>query len=146
MPAGIPRATRELTVSFRYGDLDETRSVLEAHAGRVACLVLEAVTAVEPPAGYFAGLRRLCDEHGVLLVIDEMITGFRLGLAGAQNLYDIRPDLSTFGKAMGNGYAVSALVGRREYMRLGGMDRDAAGPRRTAGRAGPRRSGRRRGR
>jgi glutamate-1-semialdehyde 2,1-aminomutase len=122
MPAGIPAAIQALTVSFGYGDLEETRELFEAHQGQVACIVMEAATTSEPAPDYFAGLRRLCDEHGVLLILDEMITGFRWALGGAQGMYDLDPDLSTFGKAMGNGYAVSALVGRREYMRLGGMD------------------------
>jgi glutamate-1-semialdehyde 2,1-aminomutase len=124
MPAGIPEATRAMTVTFAYGDLHGTRELFETHSGRIACVVLEAATTTEPTPGYFAGLRRLCDEHGVLLVLDEMITGFRWAFGGVQDLYDIDPDLSTFGKAMGNGFAVSALAGRREYMRLGGMDHD----------------------
>ncbi len=124
MAAGIPAAIRELTVTFAYGDLEDTRRVLEEHSGRVACLFLEGVTSAEPAPGYFQGLRRLCDEHGVLLVVDEMINGFRLALGGTQEVFGIEPDLSTFGKAMGNGFAISALAGRREYMRLGGMDHD----------------------
>lgn len=124
MPAGIPAAIRALTVIFPYGDLVRTEQLFTEHSGQIACLILEAATAVEPPAGYFAGLRRLCDEHGVLLILDEMITGFRWSLGGAQEVYRIDPDLATFGKGMGNGYAVSALVGRREHMRLGGMDHD----------------------
>jgi glutamate-1-semialdehyde 2,1-aminomutase len=122
MPAGIPKSTRSLTLTFRYGDLEGTRELFETYAGQIACIVLEAATATEPPAGYFDGLRRLCDEHGVLLVLDEMITGFRWSLGGAQEVYGIEPDLSAFGKALGNGFAVSALAGRREYMKLGGMD------------------------
>lgn len=124
MPGGIPEAVRAMTLTFGYGDLDDTRRLFEEHAGRIACIVLEPATTTQPPPGYFAGLRRLCDAHGVLLVLDEMITGFRLALGGVQNVLDIDPDLSTFGKAMGNGYAVSALAGRREHMRLGGMDHD----------------------
>jgi glutamate-1-semialdehyde 2,1-aminomutase len=122
MPAGVPLSTRAMTLTFRYGDLDGTRQLLETYPGRIACVLLEPATTVEPPPDYFSGLRRLCDEHGVLLVLDEMITGFRLALGGCQDRYGIDPDLSTFGKAMGNGYAVSALVGRQEYMHLGGMD------------------------
>jgi glutamate-1-semialdehyde 2,1-aminomutase len=124
MPAGIPAATRALTLTFGYGDLDGIRDLLQAHPGQIACLVLEATTTTEPCPGFFTGMRRLCDEHGVLLILDEMITGFRWALGGAQEMYDLEPDLSTFGKAMGNGSAVSALVGRREYMRLGGLDHD----------------------
>lgn len=121
MPAGIPAATTDLTVGFPYGDLDAVADVLERHAGRIACLVLEAATAVEPPPGYLQGLRALADLHGCVLVLDEMITGFRWSEAGAQGVYGVTPDLSTFGKALGNGFAVSALAGRRDLMELGGL-------------------------
>jgi glutamate-1-semialdehyde 2,1-aminomutase len=124
MPAGIPQATRDLTVTFGYDDLDGVRALFEAHPGRIAAVVLEAMTTTEPSPGYFPGLRRLCDEHGVLLILDEMITGFRFALGGVQQRMGVEPDLSTFGKAMGNGFAVSALAGRREYMRLGGSEHD----------------------
>jgi glutamate-1-semialdehyde 2,1-aminomutase len=124
MNAGIPRAVRDMTLTFGYGDLDGVRALLEAHHGQIACLFLEGVTQTEPDPQWFPGLRRLCDDHGTLLVVDEMINGFRLALGGAQEIHPVRPDLSTFGKAMGNGFAVSALLGRRELMRLGGMDHD----------------------
>lgn len=126
MPAGVPAATRRLTVSFTYNDLSSLAEVFAAHPGGVAAVVLEAET-VEPPApGFFAGLRELCDRHGALLVLDEVITGFRWHERGAQYVYGIEPDLATFGKALANGFPVSALVGRREVMRLGGFadDRD----------------------
>ena len=122
MPAGIPKAIRSQTLTFAYGDLDGTRNLLESYPDQIACILLEGATTTEPPAGYFDGLRRLCDEHGVLLVLDEMITGFRWSVGGAQEVYGIEPDLSAFGKALGNGFAVSALAGRREYMRRGGID------------------------
>ncbi|KFZ82947.1 glutamate-1-semialdehyde 2,1-aminomutase [Amycolatopsis sp. MJM2582] len=118
MPAGIPDETTALTVSFPYGDLAATEEVLRTE--EVACLVLEAATQQEPPDGYLAGLRELCDRYGTLLVFDEMITGFRWSASGAQGLYGVTPDLSTFGKALGNGFGVSALAGKREYMELGG--------------------------
>ncbi|MGH3938154.1 MAG: glutamate-1-semialdehyde 2,1-aminomutase [Pseudonocardiaceae bacterium] len=121
MSAGIPEPIAELTVSFPYGDLDATDEVLRRHHGQVACLILEAATQHEPPPGYLAGLRELADKHGCLLVFDEMITGFRWSEAGAQGLYGVVPDLSTFGKALGNGFAVSALAGRREVMERGGL-------------------------
>jgi glutamate-1-semialdehyde 2,1-aminomutase len=118
LSAGIPAQD---TVRFPYGDLDALRGVLERHEGRVACLVLEAATQTEPPPGYLRGVRELADRHGCLMVLDEMITGLRWSPAGAQGLYGVVPDLSTFGKALGNGFAVSALAGRREVMELGGI-------------------------
>lgn len=124
MAAGIPRPVADLTVSFPYGDLDSTDALLRRHAGQVACLVLEAATRKDPPPGYLAGLRDLAHRHGCLLVFDEMITGFRWSEAGAQGLYGIVPDLSTFGKALGNGFAVSALAGRRDLMERGGWHHD----------------------
>ncbi len=121
MSAGIPGQVAGLTVSFPYGDLDATEELLRHHDGQVACLLLEAATQHDPPPGYLAGLRDLADRHGCLLVFDEMITGFRWSEAGAQGLYSVVPDLSTFGKALGNGFAVSALTGRRDVMQLGGL-------------------------
>ncbi|MQA14192.1 MAG: glutamate-1-semialdehyde 2,1-aminomutase [Pseudonocardiaceae bacterium] len=121
MSAGIPEQVADLTVSFPYGDLDATEELLRLHEGRVACLILEAATEHDPPPGYLAGLRDLVHRHGSLLVFDEMITGFRWSEAGAQGVYGVAPDLSTFGKALGNGFAVSALAGRRELMERGGL-------------------------
>ncbi|MEU3748056.1 MULTISPECIES: glutamate-1-semialdehyde 2,1-aminomutase [Streptomyces] len=121
MSAGIPAATGELTVAFPYGDLAATEQLLSRYEGEVACLILEPATHTEPPPGYLAGLRELADRHGCVLVFDEMITGFRWSEAGAQGLYGVVPDLSTFGKALGNGFAVSALAGRRELMEWGGL-------------------------
>jgi glutamate-1-semialdehyde 2,1-aminomutase len=119
MPAGIPSDTTDLTVTFPYGDLAAVEELFAEHD--IACLVLEAATQTDPPAGYLAGLRDLCTRHGVVLVFDEMITGFRWSEAGAQGVYGVTPDLSTFGKAIGNGFAVSALAGRRDLMELGGL-------------------------
>ncbi|MFF8840201.1 glutamate-1-semialdehyde 2,1-aminomutase [Streptomyces sp. NPDC015130] len=121
MSAGIPDGTNELTLSFPYGDLAATEELLGRYADEVACLVLEPATHTEPPPGYLAGLRELADRHGCVLVFDEMITGFRWSEAGAQGLYGVVPDLSTFGKALGNGFAVSALAGRRDLMEWGGL-------------------------
>ena len=124
MRAGIPAAIQALTVTFRYNDLESVRALFAAHPSRVACCVLEAATSVEPAEGFLAGLKALCEEHGALLVFDEMITGFRWHNSGAQGLYGVTPDLSTFGKALANGFSLSALLGRRDVMRLGGLDHD----------------------
>ncbi|GAB2936864.1 glutamate-1-semialdehyde 2,1-aminomutase [Rhodococcus aerolatus] len=124
MPGGVPQEARGLTTGFAYDDLGSLRTAL---AGRdVACVVMEAATAtLEPSPGYLAGVRALCDETGTLLVLDEMITGFRWSERGAQHVHDVVPDLSCWGKAMGNGFPVSALVGRREVMERGGLGTDA---------------------
>lgn len=100
MPGGIPAAVREMTVGFAHDDLGSLRAVLAA--GDVACVVMEAATALlEPSPGYLAGVRALCTEHGALMVLDEMITGFRWSARGAQHVYDVVPDLSTWGKGDG---------------------------------------------
>jgi glutamate-1-semialdehyde 2,1-aminomutase len=125
MPAGVPAAISDLTLKFSYNDLADVTRLLEAHPGQVAAVIMEAET-VEPPApGYFEALRRLCDAHGTLLILDEMITGFRWHERGAQHVHGIEPDLSTFGKGLANGFPLSALTGRREVMRLGGYVADA---------------------
>lgn len=122
MSAGVPTAIRDLTVGFRYGDIQSLRAVFEALPGRIAAVVMEAATATsEPPPGYLHAVRRLCDNHASVLVFDEMITGFRWAAGGAQSVYGVVPDLSTWGKAMGNGFPLSALAGRRELMELGGL-------------------------
>ncbi|WP_405057705.1 glutamate-1-semialdehyde 2,1-aminomutase [Kribbella sp. NBC_01505] len=121
MAAGIPDAIGDLTVGFPYGDLAATEEMFVRYPGEIACLVLEPATQQDPPPGYLEGLRDLAHRFGALLIFDEMITGFRFADGGAQGLYGVTPDLSTFGKALANGFAVSALAGRREYMERGGL-------------------------
>ncbi|WP_405952012.1 glutamate-1-semialdehyde 2,1-aminomutase [Streptomyces prunicolor] len=121
MSAGIPSTTTDLIASFPYGDLAATEEMLTRYPDEIACLILEPATHTEPPPGYLAGLRELADRYGCVLIFDEMITGFRWSEAGAQGLYGVVPDLSTFGKALGNGFAVSALAGRRDLMERGGL-------------------------
>jgi glutamate-1-semialdehyde 2,1-aminomutase len=123
MAGGIPVTSRRATVRFRYNDLESLSSLLAAND--IACVILEAATATaEPQPGFLEGVRTLCDRHGALLVFDEMITGFRWSAHGAQEVYGVRPDLSCWGKAMGNGFPVSALAGKREFMELGGLRTD----------------------
>lgn len=122
---GVPEAVRSLVRTFGYNDLDDLRTLLEAEEGRIACVVLEAASALaEPAPGYLEGVRTLCDRHGVVLVFDETITGFRWAAGGAQSVYGVTPDLSTWGKAMGNGFPISALAGKRDLMELGGLGTD----------------------
>jgi glutamate-1-semialdehyde 2,1-aminomutase len=124
MAAGIPDAVARLTLTFRYNDLASAEALFSAHPGQIAALILEPAKDVEPAPGYLAGLRDLCHRNGALLIFDEIITGFRWPQCTAQRHYGVSADLSTFGKALGNGFAVSALVGRREIMQLGGFDHD----------------------
>ena len=124
MPAGIPEAVRKMTVGFRYNDLASAEAMFSANPGRIACIILEAET-IEPPRDRFLHrLRDLCHAQGAVFILDEMITGFRWDLPGAQTLYDLAPDLSTFGKAIANGFSVSALAGKRELMERGGLRTD----------------------
>jgi len=124
MPGGIPEATRRMTVKFNYNDLASVDALFDRYPNQIAAIVLEAEKDVAPVPGFFEGLRERCDRHGAVFILDEMITGFRWHKNGAQALYGIKPDLATFGKAMSNGFSVSALAGRRELMRLGGDNHD----------------------
>ena len=127
MSAGIPAPHRELTVSFKYNDLESVERLFAEHSGRIAAVILEAATATaEPGDGFLEGLRELTNRHGAVLVFDEMITGMRWSRNGAQSVYGVTPDLSTWGKALGNGFSVSALAGRRELMEPGGLNTDAS--------------------
>jgi len=122
--AGIPQAVKDLTVGFRYNDLASAADLFHSNPGRIAAVMLEAEKDTPPADGFLTGLRELCRREGALLILDEMITGFRWHNGGAQGYYNFVPDLSTFGKALGNGFSTSALAGRREIMRLGGLDHD----------------------
>ena len=123
MNTGVPAAVRSLVRAFRYNDLASLQAILEAEP--VACVILEAASALaEPEPGFLEGVRALCDRHGAVLVFDETITGFRWAAGGAQAVYGVTPDLSTWGKAMGNGFSIAALAGRRELMELGGLRTD----------------------
>ncbi|MDG5771125.1 glutamate-1-semialdehyde 2,1-aminomutase [Mycolicibacterium fortuitum] len=125
MASGIPDDVVAQTVRFPYNDVTALKECLQDND--VACVVMEAATATaEPGPGYLEAVRALCDRTGTLLVFDEMITGFRWSAGGAQSVYGVTPDLSCWGKAMGNGFPLSALAGKREFMELGGLrtDRD----------------------
>lgn len=124
MNAGIPDAVRGLVVKFSYNDLASLEALFDQYHGRIACVLLEAARTEEPKPGYLEALKALTHKHGAVLIFDEMITGFRWHLRGAQYVYGVTADLSTFGKALANGFSVSALVGRRELMRLGGNEHD----------------------
>jgi glutamate-1-semialdehyde 2,1-aminomutase len=98
MHAGIPGPVMALTTSFGYNDLPSVEQLFAEYSDRIACLVLEPAGVAEPRIGFLSRLRKLCDEHGTILIFDEMITGFRWHVRGAQELYGVQPDLSCFGK------------------------------------------------
>ena len=121
MPAGIPRRVGDLNLAFPFNELPAVRRLFDENPGEIACVFLEPEREEPPHVGYLQGLADLCRERGALLIFDETISGFRHALGGAQAVHGVTPDLSTFGKAMANGFAVSALAGRREHMELGGL-------------------------
>jgi glutamate-1-semialdehyde 2,1-aminomutase len=119
--AGVPDAVRALTKRFHYNDLVSLDNLLEEHRGEVAAVILEAATTELPQPGFLSGVRELCTRHGVVLVFDEIITGFRWHARGAQSLFGVTPDLSTWSKGLANGFSASALCGRRDIMEIGGI-------------------------
>jgi len=120
MSGGIPDAIRRLTVKFTYNDPESLAALFAEHPGKIAAVILEAEKETPPAEGFLQGVRQLCDQHGAVMILDEMITGFRWHLRGAQAFHGVKPDLATFGKGLANGLSVSALTGRREIMQLGG--------------------------
>jgi glutamate-1-semialdehyde aminotransferase len=115
---GVPKAVRDLTLAFRVGDLDHLRALFEQHSGEVAAVVLEPSGAEVPAPGHLQALVDLAHEHGALAVFDEVITGFRLARGGARERYGVVPDLSCYGKALGNGMPVAAVGGAWSTMRI----------------------------
>lgn len=118
--AGVPAWIAEHTLTATYNDLDSVEQLLKANPNEVAAVIVEPVAAnmgVVPPAkGFLQGLRNLCDQYGALLIFDEVITGFRLAKGGAQEYFDVRADLVTFGKIIGGGMPVGAFAGSRALM------------------------------
>ena len=118
---GIPLSTRSFAHFVQANDANQLEDVLRRHAGKVACLLIEPIMGnclgIAADPAYMRAARSLCDRYGVLLVIDEVKTGFRVARGGAQELYGVKADLCTFAKAMGNGYPISVLAGREDIMR-----------------------------
>lgn len=115
---GVPASTRALTHTFAYNDLGSLEAVLKERRDRIAAVILEPMNIEYPNDGFLEGVRDLAHEHGALLIFDETITGFRYSIGGAQELFGVTPDLSTFGKGLANGFPVSAVVGRADVMKL----------------------------
>jgi glutamate-1-semialdehyde 2,1-aminomutase len=112
---GVPEAVSGLTETFKYNDLDSLRQIVDARTD-IACVVMEPMNAIYPEPGFLEGIREITKNHGIVLVFDETITGFRFSEGGAQELFNVIPDLSTFGKGIANGYPLSVITGKREIM------------------------------
>ncbi len=115
---GVPRAVRGLTMPFSYNDIRSLERIFQAHKKQVACVIMEPVSIIEPDTGFLEAVKRLTHQNGALLIFDEIVTGFRFSLGGAQEYFNVIPDLACFGKAMGNGFPISALVGTRKVMKF----------------------------
>jgi len=117
---GVPADLAKYTLTAQFNDLDSVRALFDAHRNSIAAIIVEPVAGnmncVPPAAGFLEGLRSLCDEHGTVLIFDEVMTGFRVGPRGAAGRYGVTPDLTTLGKIIGGGLPVGAFGGRREIM------------------------------
>lgn len=122
--AGIPDEMKNLTKNFKYNDIEDFKRMLSEYENQIACVILEPASTEHPIDGFLQQIRALTIEKNIVLIFDEMISGFRWDVAGAQKYYNVTPDLSTFGKAIANGFSFSALVGKKEIMQLGGIDHD----------------------
>jgi glutamate-1-semialdehyde 2,1-aminomutase len=121
---GVPLETQKLTLKYDYNDIESCQKLFDQHPEKIACFLLEPLSFEEPKDGFLEKLKSLCEKNGALLIFDEVVSGFRFSLGGAQEMVSVTPHLSAFGKAMANGFSVSALVGQREFMRLGGIDHE----------------------
>ncbi|MDX1972383.1 MAG: glutamate-1-semialdehyde 2,1-aminomutase, partial [Candidatus Sumerlaeia bacterium] len=117
---GVPKATAAATLNAQFNDLASVEECFAHHRGQVAAIIVEPVVGnmgcVPPSPGFLQGLRELCTREGALLIFDEVMTGFRLGLSGAQGMYGVTPDITTLGKVIGGGLPVGAYGGRSEIM------------------------------
>ncbi|MEY8199242.1 MAG: glutamate-1-semialdehyde 2,1-aminomutase [Colwellia sp.] len=126
---GIPENIINDTKQFAYNDIESLQSLIEQYPNALACVILEPSSVEHPKPSlthenetYLHDVQRLCQKHGIVFILDEMITGFRWGIKGAQHYYNIQADLCTFGKAMANGFSVAAVAGKREIMELGSIE------------------------
>jgi len=120
--AGLPEHAKDEFIVLPWNDLDLVKAALAKHSGEIAAIITEPIMCnngcILPGEGFLQGLRELCDQYGIALIFDEVITGFRIDLGGSQKYFGITPDMSIFAKAMGSGYPISAIVGKREWIGL----------------------------
>jgi glutamate-1-semialdehyde 2,1-aminomutase len=117
---GVPETVVQDTIQARFNDIDQFREIVETQGNDIACVIVEPIAGnmgvVPPKPGFLEGLRELTARHGIVLIFDEVITGFRVAYGGAQQLYNVQPDLTTLGKIIGGGFPVGAYGGRRDIM------------------------------
>lgn len=142
---GIPNEVKKLTLKFEYNNIENCKEIFEQYPNQIACFVLEPYSFISPndyckkfnhsnnnkvtcscdqnscKSDFLEDLKKLCEKNGSLLIFDEVVSGFRYDIGGVQKLINVKPHLSAFGKAMANGFSVSALVGQKEFMKLGGI-------------------------
>jgi glutamate-1-semialdehyde 2,1-aminomutase len=121
MNSGIPEIMQNLVATFSYNDLKSIEKMFVENPGKIACIIMEPEKYDPPKDDFLNKAKEICHKNGALFILDEMITGFRWHNGGAQKVHNVDPDLSTFGKAMGNGFSISALAGKKEFMDLGGI-------------------------
>ncbi len=114
--SGIPAFNQELAHSFTFNDLNSLEKIFQAHPNAVACVIMEPLTVPEPENDFLAEVKKMAHAHGALLVFDEVITGFRFAVGGAQELTGVIPDMAAFAKGVSNGVPLSAITGRKEYL------------------------------
>jgi aminotransferase len=119
---GIPQKDTEGTKTFGYNNIESLERLFDEFPNQIACVILEPAATEHPKDNFLHKVRDLCHKNGAVFILDEMITGFRWHLKGAQYYYEIKPDLCTFGKAMANGFSVAAIAGKREIMQLGSIE------------------------
>ena len=119
--SGVLSCVKDYTKRFKFNDLENFKSRIEKYDGKIAAVIMEVAATQEPKKEFLEGVRKICTKKGIVLIFDEVVSGFRFHPKGAQYLYGVTPDLATFGKAMANGFSISALVGKKEIMELGGI-------------------------
>jgi len=114
--AGVPQAIRELTHTFEYNDIDSLHALFRQYPNQVACVIMEPMSLTWPEDGFLEAVKELTHKNGAILIFDEVITGLRMAMGGAQEYFGVIPDIACFGKAIANGYPLSAVVGKSDIM------------------------------
>ncbi len=122
---GVPKAVKELTLQFEYNNIASLEQLFAKQGGDIACVLFEPISFIPPEKRFLEKIKELCERNNAVLIFDEVVSGFRFSLGGAQEYCGVTPHLAAFGKAMANGFSVSALAGKREIMELGGIDHES---------------------